>query len=176
MAGMDIQATLKERGGRYGAFRQNAAVSVELKKVLGEALARNPRWGAVPDDLKRTIYEGLDNVSQKLARAVTGDPTYDDNWRDISGYGTLVLEEIERAAKLAASEQQQGVAPQGATQNGGSGTESGPIEHCNCPGCRERRANFDRTYPTPPADLRHGTGGALAHGFSNSGRPVTTDR
>ena len=41
------------------------------------------------------MLESLELIANKLARILNGDPMYDDSWRDISGYCTLVLMEIE---------------------------------------------------------------------------------
>ena len=36
----------------------------------------------------------LDMICNKMARIVNGDPSYIDNWHDISGYATLVEQEL----------------------------------------------------------------------------------
>ena len=37
----------------------------------------------------------LDMIAVKLGRILAGDPNYVDNWRDIAGYATKVLEQLE---------------------------------------------------------------------------------
>lgn len=81
---VQIEKTIEERGSRYGDFADNAATSQSLKDIIYN--------GACAHRLKPHHAEALDNICQKLARIVNGDPTYDDNWRDIIGYATLVME------------------------------------------------------------------------------------
>jgi hypothetical protein len=42
------------------------------------------------------MRESLDLIANKLSRIINGDPYYDDSWRDISGYATLVLQRLEK--------------------------------------------------------------------------------
>ena len=80
----DTQATLDQRGKRYGTFLGNATLSQQLQTILiGEGLGYT--------DVQ---VEALTYISQKLARIVNGDPNYDDNWRDIAGYAELVVKEL----------------------------------------------------------------------------------
>ena len=86
---MDIQPVLKERGNRYGEFTENAEVSQALKCILKEGY-----YGKLP--MSYVHKEALDNICQKLARIVCGDPNYEDNWVDIIGYSQLVLDHIRK--------------------------------------------------------------------------------
>lgn len=83
----DVDATLAERGSRYGDFKDNARVSQVLKSVMHAT----PSWTELTDVQK----EGLEMIQHKIARMLNGDPTYLDNIVDIIGYATLVKEAME---------------------------------------------------------------------------------
>lgn len=83
----DIATTLAERGTRYGTFDSNANVSQDIKL----AMKHTPNWSKLAPCQK----EALEQIAAKISRILTGDPMYDDNWRDIAGYSTLVLKFIE---------------------------------------------------------------------------------
>lgn len=87
----NIQNTLNERGNRYGEFIDNARVAQEIKRAM--------RRGQLYDQLAPDQMEALDQIAAKISRIVSGDPTYDDNWRDISGYSTLVLDRMSTAGE-----------------------------------------------------------------------------
>lgn len=92
--------TLKERGGRYGEFKDQAVIAVALKNVL--------RYQWSDDLLTLTIRPGwtcmepyqqhaLEIMCDKMARIVNGcDPNYLDSWLDLAGYATLVRERLEK--------------------------------------------------------------------------------
>lgn len=82
----DIQKTLKERGARYGTFMDNATISTAVLDVL----RATPGWAKFKPDQ----VVGTEIIVQKLARALSGDPDYDDNWRDIAGYAQLIVDRI----------------------------------------------------------------------------------
>ena len=80
-----IDATLEERGARYGSFTGHADI---------------PKWGQLENDQK----EALEMVAHKIGRILNGDPHYIDSWTDIIGYTRLVevrlLEEEAKAKKV----------------------------------------------------------------------------
>ena len=86
-----VDATLTERGNRYGKFKDHAELSQKLKNVM-----RNwDGWGAMDYDMR----ESLEMIQHKIARILNGDPTYADSWHDIAGYAKLVddrLNGVER--------------------------------------------------------------------------------
>lgn len=88
-----IEDVLKERGSRYGAFKNHAAISQGLQQVLVNC----PNWGDIPADARQAMIV----ICDKMARACNGDPEYDDNWIDIIGYSQLVLDNIKRRAEEA---------------------------------------------------------------------------
>lgn len=89
-----IDKVLEERGSRYGAFTDHADISQGLQNVLWAT----PNWPNMPLDARQALVV----ICDKMARMTNGDPDYDDNWVDIIGYATLVLNRIraqERAEK-----------------------------------------------------------------------------
>lgn len=92
----NIEATLEQRGSRYGDFIDNAAIAQDLKAVMHRA----PKWNQLSPDQK----EALEVIASKISRMLTGDPQYRDNWHDIVGYAKLVddrMEAIEVKPKAA---------------------------------------------------------------------------
>ena len=83
---MSINKTLEQRGERYGKFKDVAATTYALQEILRDA--KNHEH--MTDD--QVI--ALDMICNKMARIVNGDPNYIDNWHDISGYATLVEQEL----------------------------------------------------------------------------------
>lgn len=84
---MQVEKVLNERAQTYGQYNMVSKISQDVKKVI----RNSPNYPLMPDYMK----ESLDLIANKLARILNGDPLYDDSWRDISGYCTLVLMEIE---------------------------------------------------------------------------------
>lgn len=78
----DIDATLQERGDKYGDFREHGRLSQQIKHVM--QTSRN--WAFLPFYLQ----EGLDMIAHKIGRMLNGDPFYDDNFHDIIGYTKLM--------------------------------------------------------------------------------------
>jgi hypothetical protein len=82
-----VADTLKERGNTYGLFENNAKYAEGFNNVY--ALSKN--WETMAPDSK----EALRVIASKIGRILSGNPEYDDNWRDIAGYATLVCERIQ---------------------------------------------------------------------------------
>ncbi len=80
------EALITERGNRYGEFKDGAAIMQQLKQVM----YNTPKW----DSLKPSQKEALDMIQHKIGRILNGDPDYDDNWKDIAGYATLIVKEL----------------------------------------------------------------------------------
>ena len=83
---MNVDKTLKERGERYGAFRDHAEITQSLKLIMSNT--RN--WRSLTPSQK----EALEMIQHKIGRILNGDPDYADSWHDISGYSKLVEEEL----------------------------------------------------------------------------------
>lgn len=69
--GVDVAATLSERGARYGTFKGHGAVTQSLKGVIRGH-----------DGFKRlspSQAEALDMIAHKIGRILNGDPNYSDS-------------------------------------------------------------------------------------------------
>lgn len=86
-----IDATLAERGSRYGSFVGHARITQALKR----AMADSPNWSKLADDQK----EALEMVVHKIGRILNGDPDYTDSWHDIIGYTKLVEDRLNGESK-----------------------------------------------------------------------------
>lgn len=87
-----IGDVLKERGSRYGTLLGNGLLAQALKDVVRS----NANWESMTADKR----EAIDNIFQKIARAISGDSWYIDNWLDIEGYARLVREELENRTDI----------------------------------------------------------------------------
>lgn len=81
-----IDATVEERGNRYGAFKDGADIMQELKSVMRST--RN--WS----NLTPSQREALEMIQHKVGRILNGDPNYIENFTDIAGYAILVKNEM----------------------------------------------------------------------------------
>ena len=84
-----IDATLAERGHKYGKFKDHAAITYKLKNVLRAHALEHGKSFAFDQ------AEALDMICHKLGRIVNGDPDYADSWVDIAGYAKLVADRLE---------------------------------------------------------------------------------
>lgn len=84
-----IDATLAERGTKYGKFADHAAVTYKLKNVLREHSGVHGKSYAYDQ------AEALDMICHKLGRIVNGDADYADSWVDIAGYAKLVADRLQ---------------------------------------------------------------------------------
>lgn len=82
----DVDDTVTQRGERYGLFADGAVIMQDLKAIM----RATPGW----ERLTPSQREALEMIQHKIGRVLNGDPTYDDSWRDISGYSTLILNEL----------------------------------------------------------------------------------
>ena len=89
-----IDATLAERGSKYGKFIDHATITQKLKRVLHEHAARHDKSFALDQ------AEALDMICHKLGRIVNGDPDYADSWVDIAGYAKLVADRLESGKEV----------------------------------------------------------------------------
>ena len=93
LAGVD--ATLAERGARYGDFTDHAKIAEALHGILvGDTPAGkfNTSWGV----MKPFQRQALRVIADKIARILNGDPDYVDNWHDIQGYAKLVEDRLAK--------------------------------------------------------------------------------
>jgi len=77
---MTIEATLAERGSRYGDFSDHARIAQSLQDNM-----RKEGW----EKLSAVQKQALTVIADKIARILSGDPNYKDNWHDIQGYAKL---------------------------------------------------------------------------------------
>lgn len=87
----NIPALIAERGNRYGKFKDGAEIMRDLKHVMHEV----DGWNSLSPSQK----EALDMIQHKIGRILNGDPNYDDNWKDVAGYATLIVNELNGEAK-----------------------------------------------------------------------------
>lgn len=85
------EALIAERGARYGKFKDGAEIMQELKHVMHEV----DGWS----DLSPSQKEALDMIQHKVGRILNGDPNYDDNCKDVAGYATLIVNELNGEVK-----------------------------------------------------------------------------
>lgn len=85
------EALITERGSRYGKFKDGAEIMQELKGVMREV----DGW----HNLTPSQREALDMIQHKIGRILNGDSTYDDSWKDIAGYATLIVNELNGEIK-----------------------------------------------------------------------------
>jgi len=85
---VSVQATLDERGARYGDFSDHAFIAQGLQDIM-----RGTDGWMKLDDTKK---QALTVIADKIARILNGDPDYSDNWHDIQGYARLVEERLPK--------------------------------------------------------------------------------
>jgi hypothetical protein len=83
---MSIEQTLAERGNRYGDFADHAKIA----QAIQDDMRIGPGWARL-DDVKR---QALTVIADKIARILSGDPNYADNWHDIQGYAKLAEDRL----------------------------------------------------------------------------------
>jgi len=85
----DISKTLAERGARYGDFSVHAKICQDLQDVMHQTSGMHAGiirgWPAL-DAVKK---QALTVIDDKIARILSGDPEYKDNWHDLQGYAKL---------------------------------------------------------------------------------------
>ena len=87
---MSIDKTLEERGNRYGDFSEHAKVAQVLQTEMRECLPSG--WNR----LSAVQRQALTVIADKIARILSGDPNYADNWHDIQGYAKLVEDRLPK--------------------------------------------------------------------------------
>ena len=90
---MSIENTLRERGSRYGDFTDHAQLSDDLQRCCERA----PNWAGLPAWQRW----GLRILLDKVARMLTGDPSYVDNAHDMVGYSKLIEDRLLAAERAA---------------------------------------------------------------------------
>jgi hypothetical protein len=83
-----IDATLAERGSRYGEFEDGAAIMQSLKGVMKST----DGWTRLSPPQR----EALEMIQHKIGRILNGDPNYADSWVDIAGYAKLISDSLDK--------------------------------------------------------------------------------
>lgn len=89
---MSVENTLNERGKRYGDFSDHARIAQELQNTMRGPRTSSARHGW--DRLSDVQRQALTVIADKIARILSGDPNYADNWHDIQGYAKLVEDRL----------------------------------------------------------------------------------
>lgn len=84
-----VAETLAERGKRYGDFTDHAEICQRIKLAM---IAGSAKWACLSDVQK----QALEVIADKIARILSGDPDYADNWHDIQGYAKLVEDRLDK--------------------------------------------------------------------------------
>ena len=95
-----VTDTLDERGKRYGDFSDHARICQDLKEVMLSTTmpsAHDPQRGWAY--LRPYQKQALEVIADKIARILSGDPDYADNWHDIQGYAKLVEDRLPEVVK-----------------------------------------------------------------------------
>lgn len=89
-----VEATLAQRGSRYGDFTDHAELCQHFKYVATGMTIPDNGGMLAWDKLSAVQKQALEVIFDKIARILTGDPNYDDNWHDIQGYAKLVEDRL----------------------------------------------------------------------------------
>ena len=93
---MTIESTLEERGSRYGDFTYHAAIAQALQDAMRSAKRNETELGW--ERLSPIQRQALTVIADKIARILSGDPNYADNWHGIQGYAKLVEDRLPGAS------------------------------------------------------------------------------
>lgn len=84
----DVNKTLHERETTHGDFGQQSRLSQELKDLM-----KSSKFWWTLEPFHR---EALEMIAHKISRALSGNPTFLDHYADISGYSTLIHQELSK--------------------------------------------------------------------------------
>ena len=90
----NIHDTLEERGTKYGDWKNHAQISQDIQNAIIKGWF-NRGDSQDLNEVPAYMLESLVMIANKIGRIINGDPYYDDSWRDIAGYATLVVNELE---------------------------------------------------------------------------------
>ena len=82
----NVDNVLAERGKRYGDFAIHAVIAQDIQ----DSFRNSGGWYKLSNVQK----QALTVIADKIARILSGDPNYDDNWIDIQGYAKLVQDRL----------------------------------------------------------------------------------
>ena len=90
-----VEATLAQRATTYGDFTDHARICQMLKDDMVNCTGS--KWKR----LSAVQKQALEVIVDKIARILSGDPDYADNWHDIQGYAKLAEERLPQNAAKA---------------------------------------------------------------------------
>lgn len=87
-----VDEIIDQRASVYGEFARVAKFSCDFKSLL-------ERFQSEADcRLTYDQKESMHMIMHKIARIISGNPNYIDNWDDIAGYATLVANRLRADA------------------------------------------------------------------------------
>lgn len=90
---MNINKTLEDRAKTHGEYTKVAKLNIELLECFKINSANS--WEV---DYIEAQMVALNMIFHKLSRIGCGNPDEIDHWRDIAGYATLVVKELETSS------------------------------------------------------------------------------
>jgi hypothetical protein len=90
-----LNDVLEQRGKIYGSFTSHASITQMLENLCEEHFNNVHTTHNFKHFLTPVQLEGLHMILHKIGRIVNGDPMYEDSWRDIAGYATLVADGLK---------------------------------------------------------------------------------
>lgn len=78
---------LSSRAKTHGDYATHASCTQGIKRVIAQHTDTSR--------LTPSEHEALDMIAHKIGRIAAGDPHFEDHWRDIAGYATLVADRLK---------------------------------------------------------------------------------
>ena len=85
-----LEQLLAERKTTHGEYRDHANYTQVIKAVIHGS----PNWDLMENHQRET----LEMIAHKIGRILAGDHSFDDHWKDISGYAKLTADRLVGAA------------------------------------------------------------------------------
>jgi hypothetical protein len=83
----NIQIVLAERAATHGDYKEQAAFAQQFKRMM--------RAGRTWEQLDFYQAQSMEAFCDKVSRILCGNYNEIDHWRDVAGYATLVVQELE---------------------------------------------------------------------------------
>lgn len=81
-----LDQLLSERKSTHGEYRDHANYTQTIKAVIHGS----PNWELMENHQRET----LEMIAHKIGRILAGDHSFDDHWKDISGYAKLTADRL----------------------------------------------------------------------------------
>lgn len=96
---LGTEQILAERGKVYGDVSDNMVCAMEVMRVLKKHIEKNRSFEDIGGMREYDTYMGcMSMIVHKIARAVTGNIFYEDNYVDIAGYAKLLQDKMREYA------------------------------------------------------------------------------